>query len=61
MNWRETLDFLERLLFSLGGKILGALVVLAVGFKLIKVLKNKLKKSERIIKLEDGVESFCLD
>ncbi len=58
MNWRETLDFLERLLFSLGGKILGALVVLAVGFKLIKVLKNKLKKSERIIKLEDGVESF---
>ncbi len=60
MDWQSVLDFLKGMFFSLGGKIVGALVVLVIGLKLIKALKKRLKKAERIIKLEDSVESFLL-
>jgi len=60
MNWTKIGDFFTELAASLGARLLGALVVLLVGIKLIGWLKKKLKKSPKIQALEDGLESFLL-
>ena len=58
MSWQKIGDFLWDLGASLGTRILGALIILGIGLKLIKWVKRKLKNSPKVVKLEDGVESF---
>ena len=60
MDWQKIVQFLVELATSLGVRLLGAAVVLFVGMKLVKWLKNKLKKIPKIQALDDGVESFLL-
>lgn len=60
MNWTKIGDFFTELLASLGARLMGALIVLIVGIKLISWLKKRLKKFPKIQALEDGLESFLL-
>ena len=58
MKTEKILEFLFELLASLGLKILGALVLLIVGLKLIKFLKKWIKVSSKLEKVDMGVRTF---
>lgn len=58
MDWQKVADFFMELGKSLGTRLLGALLLLIIGLRLIKWVKKKIRNSPKVIKLEDGVESF---
>lgn len=57
----NTLNTLLHYALSYGGKIVIATLVVVVGFWLVKVLLEKLKKGKLSKKLEDTVESFVFN
>ncbi|MBE7020029.1 MAG: mechanosensitive ion channel [Ruminococcaceae bacterium] len=58
MDFKTMWNFLFELGTSLGLKLIGAVIVLFVGVKLIKFIKKFIKKSPKLNKLDDGVRSF---
>ena len=58
MDWNAILNHLLQLATSWGIKLLEAIVVLVVGLRLIRWLKNFIKKSPKLDKLDPGVRSF---
>jgi len=58
LDFDKLLEFLIQLGISLGGKLLGALVILIVGLKLVKYVKKWIKTTEKLEKLDTGVRSF---
>ena len=60
MNWQNVLDSLIELATSWGLKLLGALVVLVVGLRLIGWLKKWLQTSPKLDKLDSGLRSFLI-
>lgn len=58
MDFKAMWNFLFELGTSLGLKLIGAVIVLFVGVKLIKFIKKFIKKSPKLNKLDDGVRSF---
>ncbi len=53
------LDFLNTYVVSFGIKLIFALLVLLVGFKLVKVLTSLIQKAKWYKKLDVNVQSFC--
>lgn len=51
-------DFLFELISTLGVKILSTIIIIIVGFKLIKWLKKWIKTSNKLDKIDDGIRSF---
>ena len=60
MNWSAFFNYLLELAASLGVKLLGAIIVLVVGLKLIGSLKKFLKKSPKLDKLDSSLRSFLV-
>ena len=60
MNWQSVLDYLVQLATSLGIKLLGALLILVVGIRLISWLKKWLKNSPKLDKLDSSLRSFLV-
>lgn len=60
MDWKKILDFLIELGTSYGLKLLGAILVLIVGVKLVKTLSKWIKKSPKLDKLDDSLRSFLV-
>ncbi len=58
MNVEKVLDFLLDLAMSLGTKIIFALIVLIVGHKIVKFVKKRVLASDKIKKVDPGVQSF---
>ena len=58
MDWHALLNTLLQFATSFGFKLLGALVVLIVGLKLISWTIKLIRKSHWIKKLDDSLESF---
>ena len=58
MSWQKLLNQLIQFATTLGFRLLGAMVVLGVGVKFISWLCKRIRKSPRIQKLEDSLESF---
>lgn len=52
----EIIDFCK----TFGIKLIAAIAVLAIGFKLVKFLMNRLKKSKGMNMLDKGVQTFML-
>lgn len=58
MTIEKLWDFLFELISTLGIKILSTILIMLVGFKLIKWLKKWIKTSHKLDKMDDGVRSF---
>ena len=58
MDTKAILKYLFDMLASLGTKLLVSLIVLFVGRKLIKVIKNWIKTSPKMEKVDAGVRTF---
>ena len=58
MNWSTVLDLVSEYAVSLAGKIIAALVILVIGFKIAKILVKFLANRSAFSKLEPGVQSF---
>ncbi len=58
MNWQAFFNFLVEMVTSFGIKLLGAIIILFIGFKLIKWIKKFLLTSPKLTKLDDGIRSF---
>ncbi len=58
MDWQAFFNFLVEAVTSFGIKLLCAIVILFVGFKLIKWIKKFLLTSPKLAKLDDGLRSF---
>ena len=58
MDWDAFLHFLLEMVTSFGLKLIGALVVLVVGLKLIKWIRKFLLNSNKLSKLDDGIRTF---
>ncbi len=64
MNWNKILTDLGTWLFNFvttfGVKLIGALLVLIIGFKLVRAVVKQLRKGERFSKVDKGASSFVL-
>ncbi len=58
MDFKNLGNFIIEMLTSFGIKLLGAIVLLVVGVKLISWLKKFVKNSSKLSKLEGGLRSF---
>lgn len=58
MNWEKILDSLWTLATTWGIRLLAALVVLAVGAKLISSLCKWLSRTHKLARLDDGLRAF---
>ena len=58
MDWQALLNTLLQFATSFGFKLLGAIIVLSVGLKLISWISKAIRKSARMQKLDDSLESF---
>ena len=58
MSWESFLGFLLDLCKTWGLRLLAALIVLIVGWRLVRFLQKRLRTSKRIAKLEDTLQSF---
>ncbi len=58
MDFEQILQFLWELLASFGVKLVGAILVLLVGSKLVKWIKKWIKKSPKLDRVEPGVRTF---
>lgn len=58
MDWQALLNTLLQFATSFGFKLLGAIVVFSVGLKLISWITKAIRKSVRVQKLDDSLESF---
>lgn len=58
LSSKETVQWIFDLIASIGGKILIALLVLSVGFYIIKRIKKFIKSSTRLDKLDPSLRSF---
>ncbi len=58
MNLEKLTEFVFEFATTWGAKVLGAIIVLAVGAKCIKVLTKWLATSPKLDKLDDGLRSF---
>ena len=58
MNFENLWNYLFELGASLGLKLIASLVVLLVGIRLVKFIKNFIRKSPKLDKLDGGVRSF---
>lgn len=56
----ETIEKLLNKAFDLGVQLLIALIVVVIGFKLIKILEKKLKKENKFAKLDNSVKTFVI-
>lgn len=56
--WEKLLNELVSLGTSFGLKLLGAIVLLIVGLRLVKQLKRWIKRSKKLQKVDDSVRSF---
>ena len=55
MDWQALLNTLLQFATSFGFKLLGAIVVLSVGLKLISWISKAIRKSARMQKLDDSL------
>ena len=60
MDFKAIGTFLVELAASLGLKIVESLIILIVGFKLIKWLKKWIKETPKLDKLDSGLRSFLV-
>lgn len=60
MDWNKLLEKIIELASTWGIKLLGAIVVLIVGIKLISFLTKWLKKSPKLDKLDSSLRSFLV-
>ena len=60
MSLQQFLNFVLQLATSVGFKLLGAIVILFVGLKLIKWFKTWLKTTPKLIKLDSSLRSFLV-
>lgn len=60
MNWNALLNWLVELGTSLGLKLLGAVILLVVGLKVIKWIKKWLQTSRKLDKVDTGVRTFLV-
>lgn len=58
MDLKQIYTFLIEFATTWGAKIIGAIVILLVGLKLIKVLSNWIRSSPKLDKLDDSLRSF---
>lgn len=58
MNWETILNYLIQLATTWGIKLLGAIIVLVVGLKVIGGIKKFINKSPKLDKVDPGVRSF---
>jgi len=58
MDWKAFSNFLLEMATSLGIKLIEAVIILIVGFKLTKWIKKFLKESPKLSKLDKGIRSF---
>ncbi len=58
MDWKKILDFLWTLATTWGIKLLAALVVLAIGAKIIGSLCKWMRRTHKLSKLDDGLRTF---
>ena len=58
MNWEAFFNFLLEMITSLGIKLLGAIILLLIGVRVIKWCKKFLTESPKMHKLDDGIRSF---
>ena len=58
MTWQTFLAMLVQFATTFGIKVLGAIIVLCVGIKLISWLSKTIRKSPNFQKLDDSLESF---
>ena len=58
MDWQALLNTLVQFATSFGFKLLGAIIVFSVGLKLISWITKVIRKSVRVQKLDDSLESF---
>ena len=56
----ETLEKLLDKAFNLGIQLLIAILVILIGFKLIKMLEKRLKKESKFAKLDSSVKGFVI-
>lgn len=60
MDWKKILDFIVELGTSFGLKLLGAIIVLIIGSRLIKILSKWIKNSPKLDKLDNSLRSFLV-
>jgi len=58
MDWQQVKDFLFQLGTSLGVKLLGAIITLVIGLRVIKWIKKLINRSPRLDKLDVSVRTF---
>lgn len=58
MDFSKILNSLVELSTTLGLKILGAIIILIVGFKLVKWIKKWIRESSKLDRLDGGLRSF---
>ena len=58
MNWEEILTYILQFLSSWGIKLLGALIVLAVGSKIIRSFVKWLRKSPKLDNMDKSIRTF---
>lgn len=59
-GFMETIEKLVNKIVDLGIQLLIALIVVTIGFKLIKIIENKLKKENKFAKLDSSVKGFVI-
>ncbi len=64
MDWDQTLtnlgNWLLQFAMSFGFKLIGALLILVIGFKLVNFIIKQLNKGEKFSKVDKGASSFIL-
>lgn len=60
MSWQRFLDFLLNLGRTWGLRLLAALIVLLVGWQLIRLLRKRMRKSGWMAKLEETLQRFLV-
>lgn len=60
MDWQQVWNFLFELGASWGIKLIGALLILIVGLRLIKWVKKWIKNTQRLEKIDVSVRSFLV-
>ena len=58
MNWSLVWDMVSQYAILIAGKIIAALVILVIGFKLANFLVKFIANRSAFTKLEPGVQSF---
>lgn len=60
MDWKQIWQFLFELGTAWGLRLLGALVILAIGLRLVKWVKKWLSKTDKLDKIEPSARSFLV-